>query len=72
MKENKSGEASSNRGGDGTCRCKASSYKKKVDPNACRHCGKTGHWAKKCPNSKQEKKLKLIWHRLMMMMRPLS
>ena len=30
--------------------------KKKVDPNAYRRCGKTGHWAKECPNRKQEKK----------------
>ena len=54
MKE-KSGEASSSRGGDGKRRGKASS-EKTVDPNACRHCGKTGHWAKECPNRKQEKK----------------
>ena len=32
--------------------------KKKVDPNACRRCGKTDHWAKECPNRKQEKKAK--------------
>ena len=52
-----SGEASSSRGGDGKRRGKASSEKKKkVDPNACRRCGKTGHWAKECPNRKQEKK----------------
>ena len=46
MKEKKSGEASSSRG-------KASSEKKKkkkVDSNACRRCGKMGHWAKECPN----------------------
>ena len=58
MKEKKSGEASFNRGGDGKRHGKASSEKKKkkVDPNACRHCGKTGHWVKECPNRKQEKK----------------
>ena len=59
MKEKKSGEASSSRGGDGKCRGKASSEKKKkkkVDPNACRRCGKTGHWAKECPNRKHGKK----------------
>ena len=55
-------EASSSRGGDGKRRGKASSKKKKkkkkkkVDPNACRCCGKTGHWANECPNRKQEKK----------------
>ena len=44
MKEKKSGKASSSRGGDGKCRGKASSEKKKkVDPNACRRCGKTDH-----------------------------
>ena len=53
-----SGKATfSSRGGDGKCRGKASSEKKKqVDPNACRRCGKTGHWAWECPNRKQEKK----------------
>ena len=55
MKEKKSREASSSRGGDGKRRDKASSEKKKVDPNACRRCGKTGHWVKECPNRKQEK-----------------
>ena len=56
MKE-KSGEASSSRGGDGKRRGMASSKKKKkkVDPNACRRYGKTGHWAKECPNRTQEK-----------------
>ena len=54
MKEKKSGEASSSRGGDGKRRGKASSEKKKkkVDPNACRRCRKTGHWARECPNRK--------------------
>ena len=43
--EKKSGEASSRRGGDGKRHGKASSEKneKKVDPNACRRCWKTGH-----------------------------
>ena len=41
-----SGVASSSRGGDGKRRGKTSSEKKKkVDPNACRCCGKMGHWA---------------------------
>ena len=58
MKEKKSREASSSRGGNGKRHGKASSEKKKeVDPNACRRCGKTGHWAKECPNYKQEKKV---------------
>ena len=53
-----SGVASSSGGGDGKRRGKASSVKKKqVDPNTYRHCGKTGHWAKECPNRKQEKKV---------------
>ena len=30
--------------------------RKQVDPNACRCCGKTGHWTRECPNRKQEKK----------------
>ena len=53
----KSREASSSRGGDGKRHSKACSEKKKkmVDPNACRRCGKMGHWAKECPNRKQEK-----------------
>ena len=52
-----SGVASSSHGGDGKCRGKASSKKKKqVDPNACRRCGKTGHWTRECSNRKQEKK----------------
>jgi hypothetical protein len=58
MKEKKSGEASSSYGGDGKDCGKASlkKKKKKVDPNACRRYGETGHWAKECPNRKQEKK----------------
>ena len=48
--------ASSSRGGDGKRRGKASSEKKQVDPNACWRCGKMGHWARECPNRKQEKK----------------
>ena len=51
--------ASSSCGGDGKHRGKASSEKKKqVDPNACQRYGKMGHWARECPNRKQEKKVK--------------
>ena len=50
-------EASSSHGGDSKRHGKASSEKKKqVDPNVYRRCGKTGHWARECPNRKQEKK----------------
>lgn len=58
MKERWSGEGSSSRGGGDKRRGKVlqDKKKKKVDPNACRRCGKTGHWAKECPNRKQEKK----------------
>ena len=44
--------ASSSRGGKGKHRGRASSKKKQVDPNACRRCGKMGHWARECPNCK--------------------
>ena len=59
VSQKKSEEASSSCSGDGKRRGKASSKKKKkkVDPNACRRCGKTDHWAKKSPNRKQEKKV---------------
>ncbi|XP_066380101.1 uncharacterized protein [Miscanthus floridulus] len=49
--------ASSSHGGKGKHRDRASSKKKVVDPNACRHCGKMGHWAQECLNRKQEKKV---------------
>ncbi|XP_066344397.1 uncharacterized protein [Miscanthus floridulus] len=49
--------ASSSYDGDGKLRGKVSSERKKqVVPNACRRCGKMGHWAWECPNHKQEKK----------------
>ena len=62
MKEKKSGEASSSRVGDGKRRGKASSEKKKkkVDPNACRRCGKTGHWAKSAQIANKRRRLRLI------------
>ena len=44
--------ASFSYGGDGKRCDKAASVKKKVDPNACQCCGKTGHWAQECPNHK--------------------
>ena len=48
-----SGKAASSSGGsDGKRRGKASSKKKQVDPNACRRCGKMGHWTRECPNRK--------------------
>ena len=65
--------ASSSRDGDGKRRDKASSEKKQVDPNACRRCGKTGHWARECPKiASRRRRLRLIWRKLMMMIRPLS
>ena len=52
-----SGEASSSHDGDGKRHGKSSlEKKKKVDPNAYRRYEKIGHWAKECPNHKQEKK----------------
>ena len=38
--------ASFSRGGDGKRPNRASSEKKQVDPNTCRHCRKMGHWAR--------------------------
>ena len=58
-RKNSGKETFSSRGGDGKRHGKASSEKKKqVDPNACRGCGKMGHWVRECPNHKQEKKTK--------------
>ncbi|XP_066323144.1 uncharacterized protein [Miscanthus floridulus] len=51
--------ASSSCGGDGKRHSKASSEKKKqVGPNTCRRYGKIGHWARECPNHKQDKMAK--------------
>ena len=76
MKEKKSGKASSSHGGDGKLHNKASSEKKKkkknVDPNTYQRYGKTDHWAKECPNHKQEKKVDAHLAHAMRMMRPLS
>ena len=58
-----SGEACSSHDSDGKRCGKASSEKKKkkVNPNAYRCCGKTGHWTKECLNRKQEiRRLRLI------------
>src|SRR5579859_788977 len=58
----RSGEGSSKsgggRGGDKSRGKKPADKKKKQgwDPNGCRKCGKTGHWAKECPGKKPEKK----------------
>ena len=55
-RKNSEKAASSSRGGDGNRRGRASSEnKKQVDPNAYRCCGKMGHWARECPNRKQDK-----------------
>jgi hypothetical protein len=57
MKERRSGEGFSSRGGSNKWRGKApqDKKKKKVDPNACQRCWKTGHWARECPNRRPEK-----------------
>ena len=68
-----SGVASSNRGGDGKRRGKASSEKKKeVDPTPTGAAGRRaiGHGSAKIAS--RRKRLRLIWRKLMMMMRPLS
>ena len=51
-RKNSEKAAPSSRGGKGKHRDRASSEKKQVDPNACRRCGKMGHWARECPNHK--------------------
>ena len=45
--------ASSSCDGKGKHRDRASSKKKHIDSNACRCCGKMGHWARECPNRKK-------------------
>ena len=48
--------ASSSRSGDDKRGGRASSEKKKqADLNAYRRCRKMGHWARECPNRKQDK-----------------
>ena len=65
--------ASSSRGGDGKCHGKASSEKKKqVDPTPV---GAVGRWAirhRSAQITSRRRRLRLIWRKLMMRMRPLS
>jgi hypothetical protein len=70
MKEKKSREASSSRGGNGKHRSKASS-EKKVNPNACRRCGRQATRQRSAQAASRRRRPRLIWRRLMMM-RPLS
>ena len=60
----RTGENSSGRGGNAggnKARGKPSGKgkKKNLDPNACRKCGKTGHWAKECPERKEKEEADL-------------
>ncbi|CAA0839612.1 cysteine-rich RLK (RECEPTOR-like protein kinase) 8 [Striga hermonthica] len=62
MRERRPGEGSSNHGGYGKHRGKATQKKKDdnnarpIDKDTCRRCGKTEHWARDCKNPKKEKR----------------
>jgi len=67
-----SGVASSSRGGDGKRRGKSSSEKKKVKPTPAGSAGRRSIGQRSAQTASRRRRLRLIWHRLKMMMRPLS
>jgi hypothetical protein len=66
MSERRSDEGSSSCGGDGKHRGKTPQKKdsddvsRSVDKDMCRHCGKTGHWARDCKNPKEKEQAHLM------------